>query len=84
MIEICYVSQYKTDWECVVCKKKIPAEQIQESPMALYQPSSRYWLPTTKPGVTRGVFCSPECGKIHMDIVHKLFPEANNELPQGL
>lgn len=93
MLKLYYVSQYNMDWDCVVCHKKIPAEQIPGPPgVILYQPSSRYWLPPIEPGITRGVFCSPECSslyttsgsKIHIEIQDKLFPVANNENPEGL
>lgn len=88
MLEIYYESPYNIDWQCTVCRKNIPAEPnqaIQDGKIVtVYTPSSRYWNPATKPGITNGIFCGPECSKIHLDITQKLFPSTNNELPEGL
>lgn len=94
MTEFSYVSTVNQIWTCVECSAEVPSENMgpgwrdaNGQPATLYAPASRYWLPGSKPGQTAGVFCGPECSKIHSDIVKALFPAtpiANNEHPEGL
>lgn len=93
MNEFSYVSPIDVLWNCAKCMAIVKSEETpgwmqNGKAVSIFTPISRYWLPGSKPGMTTGIFCSPECAgtkvgprdHLALDSTQK----ANNENPQGL
>jgi len=97
-----YVSLTDRSWVCIVCDADVPSEQSTGffdhqagRPVLIFTPASRYWLPGSKPSMTKGVFCSAVCasnyhgGEVGPSGIAggpegPTGPRANNENPEGL